>query len=207
MRLESLEIKKRPQPTIKIPVVGVESVSDCDIATDRINPIDPDLFIPTGEIHDECREDYYDDILDSEPAHMPHPSVEIIPSDTSSSSEDVLEQEESSPESDQSIDNSSEVQIEEKVIDTSNKPYVAPEKKRFWVNNGPIIEDLTTLKIALESIPPIQYQFHVSGTRNDFADWVESVLGDRVCAELMRHAKSQRVAIEQVETALTRYDS
>jgi hypothetical protein len=82
----------------------------------------------------------------------------------------------------------------------------APSGKAFWVNFGPIVNNLRGLRDALaHDITDQQFTHHVSGSRNDFAAWVEEVLCDASCATALRRAKTREAAVRAVETALKRY--
>ena len=82
----------------------------------------------------------------------------------------------------------------------------APSGKAFWVNFGPIVSNLRDLREALATgISDQQFTHHVTGSRNDFAAWVEDVLCDTVCATALRRAKTRAAAVRAVETALKRY--
>lgn len=76
----------------------------------------------------------------------------------------------------------------------------------FWVNEGPILSDLVELAEALDSMTSETYTYHVGTTRNDFADWVEYVLGDTELASLLRGSKKPRQARTIVVRRLKIYD-
>ncbi len=59
----------------------------------------------------------------------------------------------------------------------------------FWVNDGKILADLVEFSTALGKMAQDTYSYHVDTTRNDFADWVEFVLGDTELATLLRGVK------------------
>lgn len=60
----------------------------------------------------------------------------------------------------------------------------------FWVNDGQILADLVEFGQALDQMEKDTFGYHVQGKRNDFADWVEFVLGDTELAHLLRGATS-----------------
>jgi hypothetical protein len=79
----------------------------------------------------------------------------------------------------------------------------APPEKCFWVHHGPVLRDLRELRDALErQISDGQFAHHVGPERNDFADWVEHVLGEKTCARALRRVHSVSAALGAVETAL-----
>ena len=76
----------------------------------------------------------------------------------------------------------------------------------FWVNNGPILSDLHELRNALQKeITTEQFEYHVTPQKNDFADWIENVLGDRSCAKTLRKVKKKETALKKVELCLNGY--
>lgn len=56
----------------------------------------------------------------------------------------------------------------------------------FWVTNGTILSDLVELRDALEHMEDEIFSYHVKGKRNDFANWIEFVLGDTELAAALR---------------------
>jgi hypothetical protein len=79
----------------------------------------------------------------------------------------------------------------------------APPDKCFWVHCGPILKNLRELREALvDSISDEQFAYHVARERNDFAVWVEEVLGDATCAKALRRARTRRAALRAVAARL-----
>ena len=79
----------------------------------------------------------------------------------------------------------------------------APPDKCFWVNCGPILKNLRELREALaDSISDEQFAYHVARDRNDFAVWVEEVLGDATCAKALRRARTRQAALRAVAARL-----
>lgn len=70
----------------------------------------------------------------------------------------------------------------------------ASDKESFWVSNGAILNDLATLADALDAMDKAVFAYHVSKEKNDFADWVEVVLGDKACAAALRKSKTPKTA-------------
>ncbi len=80
----------------------------------------------------------------------------------------------------------------------------APPDKRFWVNCGPILKDLADLRDALASeISDAQFAHHVSRAHNDFARWIEDVLGDSQSAAALRRARTRNGALKALNAALS----
>ncbi len=66
----------------------------------------------------------------------------------------------------------------------------ADNETSFWVSDGQILNSLVALRDALAAMEKATYVHHVTKDRNDFALWVETVLGDKACAKDLRQAKS-----------------
>jgi len=75
----------------------------------------------------------------------------------------------------------------------------------FWVHNGPILKDLLELEKALNEMSDKVFTHHVFGKRNDFADWVETVLKDSETATAFRKAKKPKTARTVVVRQLKLY--
>lgn len=77
----------------------------------------------------------------------------------------------------------------------------AGNSESFWLSDGQILNSLVALKDALSSMNKTVYGHHVTAQKNDFADWVELVLGDASCAKSLRAAKTTAAA----KTAVTKH--
>jgi hypothetical protein len=76
----------------------------------------------------------------------------------------------------------------------------------FWVNEGPILSSLLDLKDALQKMSSAMYAHHVGESRNDFADWIEYVLGDVDLAAELRPLRTPKQARTVVIRRLKIYD-
>jgi hypothetical protein len=66
----------------------------------------------------------------------------------------------------------------------------ATDAQSFWVHDGQILNSLKSLHDVLGVMEKTIYTHHVTKDRHDFADWVSSVLGDDMCANELRAAKT-----------------
>jgi hypothetical protein len=66
----------------------------------------------------------------------------------------------------------------------------ATDAESFWVHDGQILNSLTSLHDALARMEKAVYLHHVTADRHDFADWVDTVLCDTLCAKDLRTAKT-----------------
>jgi hypothetical protein len=70
----------------------------------------------------------------------------------------------------------------------------ASDQESFWTQNGEILNSLIALRDALPEMSNDVYQFHATGTQNDFSVWVETVLCDGDCAADLGKAKTSKSA-------------
>lgn len=82
----------------------------------------------------------------------------------------------------------------------------APGEHCFWTTDGQVLENLDQLQIAFGSMDDEVFLHHVTKEKNDFADWVEHVLDDAVCAGLLRRAKKASSARTAVVRCLRSYE-
>ncbi len=81
----------------------------------------------------------------------------------------------------------------------------APGEQCFWVTDGKVLSNLVDLKEALAAMSEDVFAYHVSKERNDFADWIEHVLGDAELATAFKKSKKPNTAREVVVTRLKIY--
>lgn len=100
--------------------------------------------------------------------------------------------------------------IEKKAVGTSaskgkNALVCAPGEQCFWVSDGKVLSNLVELKEALAQMSEDVFAYHVTKERNDFAEWIEHVLGDAELASSFRKSKKPNTAREVVVTRLKIY--
>jgi hypothetical protein len=76
----------------------------------------------------------------------------------------------------------------------------------FWTHNGAIISTLIDLSNLLSSVDKDIFAYHVRKDKNDFADWVEFVLGDKELATALRKSKTPQSSKTVVVRRLKIYD-
>lgn len=75
----------------------------------------------------------------------------------------------------------------------------------FWSHDGQILSNLADLSFAIGSMDDSIFLHHVNDERNDFADWVEQVLGDEECAKALRRSGKKSQAQKIVDLHLSKY--
>lgn len=77
------------------------------------------------------------------------------------------------------------------------------QENYFWLNNGSQIRNLYELSKALENMPEELFNHHVTGEKNDFAVWIDSVVGDKELANRVLAAKTSRVMSIHINRRIT----
>ena len=80
--------------------------------------------------------------------------------------------------------------VASKKADTKKVLVYADNAHSFWVNDGQVLNSLIALSEAMAGMEKAVFTHHVNKEKNDFADWVESVLCDGDCAKDLRKAKT-----------------
>lgn len=75
----------------------------------------------------------------------------------------------------------------------------------FWVSDGKVLSNLVELKEAFDRMEENVFKYHVTKEKNDFANWVESVLDDSELAQALRKAKKPKTARTVVVRRLQLY--
>lgn len=83
----------------------------------------------------------------------------------------------------------------------------AGDSECFWTTDGQVLRDLNELQMALAAMNDMVFGHHVTPMKNDFADWVESVLEDAACAADLRTAKKPSSARTIVVRHLRSYNA
>jgi hypothetical protein len=89
---------------------------------------------------------------------------------------------------------------------TRKRLVVASDSESFWVTNGHVLNSLYALELAFADMSKSVYEYHISSTGSDFADWVEAVLFDQDCASELRKAKTAKTAHAVVTKFLKQYE-
>jgi|SRR3989304_7562406 len=65
-----------------------------------------------------------------------------------------------------------------------------PVEKRFYSNDGRILNNLEELVSALKVMSDQTFRYHVNESKNDFANWIADVIGDDKLAADLRKVTS-----------------
>ncbi len=75
-------------------------------------------------------------------------------------------------------------------------------EKCFWINDGPILKNLSDLSMALKYLSESQFSHHLNREKNDFSKWIGDVIGDHELAVSIKNAKTKTAAIKKVNERL-----
>lgn len=74
---------------------------------------------------------------------------------------------------------------------------VAPESV-FWLNGGEALKNLIELRDALENMSEEQFDFHTKRDGNDFANWIDGVIGHENLAKEIKKAKTKDASLKVI---------
>ena len=83
---------------------------------------------------------------------------------------------------------------------------VRPEKS-FWINNGPIVNNIRNLPKALEQVSEDTFTHHVNGEKNDFYNWITEVIGDQKLARRIKAVRSKQDFIKELKNRISELES
>ena len=81
----------------------------------------------------------------------------------------------------------------------SNSLANVPEDKKFWVCDGRVLRNRFELAAALKNMNTGTYGYHANKNKNDFAKWVNDIMGDKKLADALLKAKNSALAAREVE--------
>ena len=74
--------------------------------------------------------------------------------------------------------------------------------KSFWINNGPIINNLKNLPRAVEEMSDDQFRHHVNNDKNDFSNWINDILGDSYLASELRKTRAKNLFVRTLKSRI-----
>ena len=79
---------------------------------------------------------------------------------------------------------------------------VSPQKV-FWVHNDGSLKNLDDLAMVLEMMPDDVFKHHVNRDKNDFANWINEVIGDIELAKDIRKLKTRDVIFKVIKKRIS----
>lgn len=86
-----------------------------------------------------------------------------------------------------------------KIKKTINPAIEAEEGKRFWLQDGRVLKSVEELAEALEEMSQSVWEHHVTVQKNDFANWVEDVFGEKKIGLAIRASKDPKTAAKKAK--------
>ena len=77
----------------------------------------------------------------------------------------------------------------------------APEKS-FWLCDGRVLRSLKDLAGELEKMDDLTWKYHVTSQKNDFANWVEGVFGEKKLGTALRAIKNPKMAAKKIKASV-----
>ena len=74
-----------------------------------------------------------------------------------------------------------------------------PQDKVFWSNDGRVLRDMKDLVDALANISDQTFAYHANAIKNDFSNWVRSILEDDKLVSDLEQASNREQAAGIVE--------
>ncbi len=93
------------------------------------------------------------------------------------------------------------VQKAKKIVSLPAIADAEPEKS-FWLCDGQTLKNLKELAQSLETMGKEAWGHHVTADKNDFANWVEDVFGQKQLGAALRKTKTARAAAARVKAKL-----
>ncbi len=82
----------------------------------------------------------------------------------------------------------------------------ASPEQCFWVNNGPIIKNLSEMANALACMKDEIFSHHVNKEKNDFGNWVRDVLKDEELSNNIIGVRSKEKILKKVQSRLKKLE-
>lgn len=84
------------------------------------------------------------------------------------------------------------IQVNNKFAEPENsKSFLIPEDKWFYFAHGRRASSIEELKSMLDSMDEAEFKQHVNNEKNDFANWVEHVFGEKKLAHDMKEVSEK----------------
>ena len=77
-----------------------------------------------------------------------------------------------------------------------------PDDNVFWCHDSCVMKDMSELAQALNKMTDETYNYHANTEKNDFANWVSDVIGDKELAGNLRKATNRVQAAKLVSNRI-----
>jgi hypothetical protein len=76
-------------------------------------------------------------------------------------------------------------------------------QKAFWLYGGKVLRNLNELSESLKSMTEEVFKYHVNKEKNDFANWINDVIGDIDLTKDLRKLKTREVISKVVDKRIS----
>lgn len=76
------------------------------------------------------------------------------------------------------------------------------QDKYFYLNDGRSLKSLKELAEALKNMDENTFKYHVAKDKNDFANWVKDVFGNKKLSSDLKKAKTAKLTSQKVKDSL-----
>ncbi|MFH0978089.1 MAG: hypothetical protein V1837_02185 [Candidatus Woesearchaeota archaeon] len=77
----------------------------------------------------------------------------------------------------------------------------------FYACNGAVIRNIYELASTIESLQDDAFSYHVNQEKNDFANWVNDILGDGQLAKKLKGIKNRKKYAETIRKRIKELES
>ncbi|MFA6437128.1 MAG: hypothetical protein WC242_03110 [Candidatus Paceibacterota bacterium] len=81
----------------------------------------------------------------------------------------------------------------------------SPEGKVFWTSDKRKLYNIRDFIKALETMDDLTFRSHVNSKKNDFARWINLVLGDKKLSRTLRWTTTRATTIQKTKEHLKQY--
>ena len=89
------------------------------------------------------------------------------------------------------------------VIQNVSKTWLdVPHDRKFYSNDGTVLSNVKELPNAIKTMSSDTFLHHVNSERNDFANWVEQVMGEEKLGLQIRRVKNKDSMVKLLQNVL-----
>jgi len=83
---------------------------------------------------------------------------------------------------------------------TAQKNADLPIEKCFWLCDGRVLKNFKDLGAALDKMEENIWKHHVTKDKNDFANWIEDVFGEKKLGRDVRSSRNAKSAAKKIKS-------
>ena len=82
-----------------------------------------------------------------------------------------------------------------------------PQDKQFWCQDNRVFKNMEELAIGLKAMSDETFRYHANETKNDFAKWVQEVVGDTRLSVALLRSSTRLQAVQAAAERVTALES